>query len=396
MKIPANERMVLQLIGSRRATSQIHLARCLKSPGNTVHGVIRRLLKDGLIQSERTEIHGRGRPIQHYRLCRSAPVLAIQWLGSVWHAGVFRDHEAMGRILSHSSPFVKKPGEVLQILKFVQTMALRRARLSRAKLAGAILEVNAVKTEGGRVLSSSVIPWVREISAERLSTVLGCPTQLAVESPVASAELRLRVPEGIRSLVVFNVGDGVSAHGLSLDDTWGSTCKFYGELGHVVADPRGPWCGCGNRGCLEALISGPALMLKLEADLQHGVQTRMGAVLGKTPDEYFARLETLDAAGSDPYARTVAEEFIERCGWGISLVVNLLRPDVIVLGGYGLDRREGWRTRMLSAARKFTLPNAALGLRLEFPRLQMKDHLQSLAQAFKFQTQAGGRARRAS
>lgn len=378
-----NERFAFQLIESQQATSQVQIAQHLNLPPNTVHGVVNRLLKGGVIRVDRVDRHGRGRPIQHYRVCRQGRVMAIQWWGSRWYAGIFQDNQAVGPIQKRNSPVLKNCDEALRMLREIHDGTVRAAGISRTDLEGVILSINAARMVGDRALDSSVLPWIRELSEEGASKALQTAVCLETEFSVVPFELRARAGEGIRSLVFFNVADGVSGHGIGLDRMWSASNPIRGELGHVVVDPNGPICGCGHRGCLEALISGPALLRRLENDVRNGVQTHLREMIGQSPAEFFARLEALDAAGADSYTRTIVQEFINRCAWAVSVIVNLIQPDVIVLAGYGLQGRAGWRERIRAAVQPFTLHGETTALRLEFPRLGPEDHLRHLAASFR-------------
>jgi len=91
-----------------------------------------------------------------------------------------------------------------------------------------------------------------------------------------------------------------------------------GEWGHHSIDAHGPPCYCGQRGCVEALISGPS------------VQARYRAAAGRTLD--MPQIVEAYRAG-DPPAREVVEHFLDRFGRAVANVIDILDPDVIVLGG---------------------------------------------------------------
>ena len=120
--------------------------------------------------------------------------------------------------------------------------------------------------------------------------------------------------------VVFGVimGTGVGG-GLVVDGRlWSGPQHIAGEWGHHSIDPRGPACYCGQRGCVERLISGPAV--------QRHYRERTGVEL--TMDELVAR-----ARGGEPAAREVFDAFIDRFGRAIANLITILDPDVVVLGG---------------------------------------------------------------
>jgi fructokinase len=104
---------------------------------------------------------------------------------------------------------------------------------------------------------------------------------------------------------------------------WDGAQGIAGEWGHVVLDPeKGPLCYCGRRGCVETYLSGPAI----EAEYAKRAGASAGAPI---------RLAAIDelAKEGDKIAMNLLDERIDLFGRALSVVVNVLDPDVIVLGG---------------------------------------------------------------
>jgi len=91
-----------------------------------------------------------------------------------------------------------------------------------------------------------------------------------------------------------------------------------GEWGHHCIDPSGPPCYCGQRGCVESFIAGPAV------EDQYRQQTGMAARMPEVVAAYRA---------GEPAAHTVFTRFIDRFGRAVANLVDILDPDMIVLGG---------------------------------------------------------------
>lgn len=102
--------------------------------------------------------------------------------------------------------------------------------------------------------------------------------------------------------------------------------RIAGEWGHNVLEPDGPRCYCGRNGCVETFLSGPGLLRDYQ---QHG---------GKTATDTRS-IVTLAASG-DTCAEESMQRYLARFGKALSVVINILDPDVIVLGGgmSNLDR----------------------------------------------------------
>jgi len=132
------------------------------------------------------------------------------------------------------------------------------------------------------------------------------------------AEARSGAGQGAR--VVFGVIMGTGCGGGLVVDgrLWSGPQRIAGEWGHHSIDPNGPACYCGQRGCVECYLAGPA------------VERRYAARAGSptTMDDIVARARAGEAA-----ARAVFDEFLDRFGRALANLITILDPDVVVLGG---------------------------------------------------------------
>lgn len=121
--------------------------------------------------------------------------------------------------------------------------------------------------------------------------------------------------------VVFGVilGTGVGGGIVWRGKVWSGPQHIAGEWGHHAIDPAGPECYCGQRGCVETLISGPAL----EAAYRRG-----GGAEGTTAAEIATR-----AAAGEPLATRVLDRYLAIFGRALANLIAILDPSAIVLGG---------------------------------------------------------------
>ncbi|WP_243633285.1 ROK family transcriptional regulator [Paenibacillus xerothermodurans] len=138
---------------------------------------------------------------------------------------------------------------------------------------------------------------------------------------------------GVRNLLYITVGDGVGA-GIIVNDTLLSGERGgAGEFGHTSVDRSGIRCECGNVGCLENYVSWPAVYGRIITSISRGRGTTMlskasvtkGAI---TPSVFNEALNEGDALAVD-----VADEMTGYLGAGVVNLINLLNPEVIILGG---------------------------------------------------------------
>ena len=143
---------------------------------------------------------------------------------------------------------------------------------------------------------------------------LGLPAFLVNDARAFGlAELRLGAGRGASSMIGLTLGTGVggvvAVDGRVLQGHDGTA----GEIGHQTIDPDGPWCGCGNRGCLEAFA---------RAD-------QIAASCGSpTAEEAFAR-----ARAGDPQAIDGLAQIGRYLGIGIGNMIVVIAPDRVVIGG---------------------------------------------------------------
>ena len=153
----------------------------------------------------------------------------------------------------------------------------------------------------------------------------------------ALAEVRAGAARGARMAFGVILGTGVGA-GIIVDGhVWAGPQHVAGEWGHHRISDDGPSCYCGQRGCVETFLSGPAL-------------ERAYVDAGGAPAE--ATAIAARAADGDARAVAVLDRWIDRFGRALANVVNILDPDVVVLGG-GLSQVEALYDRGVDAVRRY-------------------------------------------
>ena len=136
---------------------------------------------------------------------------------------------------------------------------------------------------------------------------------------------------GTRWFVYITVSTGIGA-GLVFDGHLLTGVRgVAGELGHICIDPNGPICGCGNRGCLEALASGTAIARRYN-ELAGSVREQI-AHSDTGPGPATAADVAAAAAAGEPLSSRVFDEAATALGIGVANIVQLCNPEVVVLGG---------------------------------------------------------------
>lgn len=144
---------------------------------------------------------------------------------------------------------------------------------------------------------------------------------------MALAESRYGAARGALNVCCITLGTGVGGGLLFGGELYRGQSMSAGELGHIQVEPEGPPCNCGNRGCLERYIGKDGLVRFAKLAMR-GKRSALAQIREMTP------ADIADAAKrGDEVAKKVWEKAGCYLGLGMVGIVNLLNPDVIVVGG---------------------------------------------------------------
>ncbi len=140
---------------------------------------------------------------------------------------------------------------------------------------------------------------------------------------------------GYRNVFYVTIGTGIGT-GIVFDGhIYHGRTGAAGEGGHVTIDYRGPRCGCGKRGCIEVLASGPAIARRAQERLREHrngdseILSLSNGDIGRVTSEIVGQAY----ATGDPLAKEVLRETVELLSLWLGNMVDLLEPDVMIIGG---------------------------------------------------------------
>jgi len=239
---------------------------------------------------------------------------------------------------------VTPEGEILNEVRY-PTVAGRERLIS--SIAQAVVESRDEYEVGGVCLAvpGTVLSAENKVSdSPNLHAIEGIPLKDELEertgltatvendaNAAAWGEFRFGAGSEVEHLIFITlgtgVGGGVISHGVLLRGAQGAG----GELGHMTIHPTGPRCGCGNRGCLEALASGAAIQRRA----REVANERPASALGRLGIERQVLGEDVTklAREGDEAAISVLEETGTWLGIGLAGFVNVFNPKVVAIGG---------------------------------------------------------------
>ena len=176
-----------------------------------------------------------------------------------------------------------------------------------------------IDRRGGTVLYSNNLKWENVPAAAVMQKYIPCPVRIANDADCAAlGEAVAGAGKHYTDVVLFTLGNGVGGGIIIGGRVFEGGMTGGGEVGHQVVRFNGRQCTCGRKGCLEAYVSTPALVSAAER----------AAGRSLTPEEIFSV-----AAAGDRDLQEIVEEYKNMLGTGIVNIVNLFRPQAVLLGG---------------------------------------------------------------
>jgi predicted NBD/HSP70 family sugar kinase len=213
------------------------------------------------------------------------------------------------------------PSETLDLAHDLVQQALRDAALAPERLLGVGMGLAApVNKHTGQLAADGILPgWQGIVPAAEMQNRLGVSVQLANDADVgALGEKVFGAGRDVDDMTYIRLSAGVGAGLILSGRPYQGAHGMAGEIGHICVHPSGPICRCGNRGCLETVASPVAVAGLLEQSTRRPISV--------------AALLDLVASGDRGARRAVADAG-EAVGTVVSGLVNVLNPDLVVVGG---------------------------------------------------------------
>ncbi len=199
----------------------------------------------------------------------------------------------------------------------------------------------AVDPENGTVIFAPNLKWEDVALKKEIEKRVGVPTYLENDCNVCTlgvyeTELKAKPKSCLGIFIGTGIGggliiDGKLFHGFN---------RTAGEIGHMVLEVDGPKCGCGNKGCLEALASRTAIFKRVQAAVKEGEKTILTDMLGSSLKDLRSGDLRKAIRKGDKLVEKIVEEAAEYTGVAIGNLINIFNPEVIVLGGGVIDALE--------------------------------------------------------
>jgi predicted NBD/HSP70 family sugar kinase len=300
----------------------------------TVSSLVSELIDRGLVREGQLARGAVGRPGQDLELDGTTVVGIGLEINGGYLAAQAVDLGGDIRYRCHVSCDVQhlRPDQALDVVApLIRSSVETVQAMGVTPLGVAIAVPELVDSEPGLVSAAPQVPWhnvrVATMLAERLERP-AYPILIKNEAHLAAlAEYVAGSAAGSPNLLLLSADGGVSAGIVADGRLFEGAGGYAGHLGHVPLNPEGPACSCGRRGCWETLV-GLSSLLHAATDPDDPVRNPNKDLMDR-----LAEL-TRRAANADARTLSAFEEVGRWLGVGTAILINLLNPEVVVLGGY--------------------------------------------------------------
>jgi len=258
----------------------------------------------------------------------TAALIGVDLGGTSIRAAVATGDVTHGEPVHRDTPSKDGPGAVLDAVAECARQAAGGGAISGL----AIGIPGPVDPRAGVVHDTpNMVGWKEVPAAAMLSDRLGCPVVICHDAAAAGyAELKTGAGRGARHLLFITVSTGIGGALFIDGDLYNGTTGSAGEVGHTPISDDGPRCGQGHPGCLEGTSSGTAIAARARAELVAGVVSTLRDV---DPAALDARAIVTAANAGDALSLRLFHDAGHALGRAIGGFINVLAPDVIVIGG---------------------------------------------------------------
>ena len=263
-------------------------------------------------------------------------VVGVDLGGTKILSAVFdHNHRVLSREKKGTKPEFGPAGVVNRIADCVNE-ALAGAATPHAAVAAVGIGVpGLVDTARGVVRIAPNLGWHDVPLARLLKKKLNIPVVLVNDVQAGTLAVKERgAGRRFQHFIGMFIGTGIGGGLVINGQMYRGFGGMAGEIGHmVVVAHNGPKCGCGNRGCLEAVASRTAIVRRIAAEIEDGRKSMVKEMCDDDMRRIRSRILAESYREGDELVREVINDACEYIGIGAANLINILNPQAVILGG---------------------------------------------------------------
>jgi glucokinase len=300
-------------------------------------------------------------------------LVGVDFGGTKIYAGVFRRNLELVGTARVSTKAYRGAETVIDRLARCVKDAVDECDLTMDQVKGVGMGApGAVDPEKGIVIFAPNLSWENRPLKKEMEKELGVPVFIENDANLQMLGIyEVELESKPQHVVGIFIGTGIGGALVLNGEPYSGFNHAAGEIGHMVIDPNGPKCGCGNTGCFEALASRTAIFRKIQAAVDGGQKTVLTEMLGNDLHELRSGHLRKAIRRGDKFVLKVVKEAAEYTGLAVANLINLLNPEIVVLGGGIIEALdETVMPLIVETAKARALPGTAKGIHIEASRLE--------------------------
>jgi N-acetylglucosamine repressor len=330
-----NKAYVLTVLRERAPISRYDISKVTGLSPTTVGAAVKELMKEGLVHEIGAgESKGGRRPRLLELNGKGGFVVGVGLDSNV--AGVV---DVWGHLVFKTKPYQVGKGKTMppSYVSSLVREAIEGSGVPKDKLLGiGVCLPGIVDQAQGVVTYSAVLGWRNIPLKAMLEGEFQLPTLVDTDGvAIAMGEkwFGMAIEERIEDFLYLYIGRGVSVVIVTGGQVYRGFKGTAGEFGHTTVDWNGPLCDCGNRGCIENYTSIPAILSRTKAALKEGEGPGLLELVNGEPENLTFEILLNALEEGEPLSKEIIEDTGRLIGVGMANLVNLLNPQMIIVGG---------------------------------------------------------------
>ena len=351
-----NKRNVLNCIEDNQPINRSAIAQMVGLSIPAVMSITDELLEHGMIQSIGRIGSGVGKHPEQFTICGEHFRYIGVDVGRINTRVVITGQD--GEVLVSTSMPTKdaeEPEKCIEYLCEQVRETLKKSTVDEKTIVGICIAMpGLIESDTGTVIFSPDFGW-KDVPLEKWAQERLEPFHVIVRNANrAQARWETRPGSNNKESTIFCVGlgYGIGSGIISNGEVYYGSSGTSGEIGHIIVNPNGPVCLCGNNGCLEAVSSGRAIAEQAKEIVKNNGDTVIRKLCNNDPENITAKTVFEAAVLQDEIAMRLIDQAAKYIGIALATAINMLDPDTIYLCGGMMKNGDDFLNRIKKYTRE--------------------------------------------
>ncbi len=311
------------------------ITKSLNVSAPTVQNLLDELLQENIIELTGSGLSKGGRRPNLYGIQKNAfYILSIDIGNYSTHIALFDSSNKRGKRHKELKLELKNELSVVHLIYEAANELIKDSGVDENHILGIGIDMpGLVESEKG--INHTILNFNKKSVRDLFAELFNKPVVIENDAKVkALSEFRFGKAIGKQNVLVLHLGWGIGMGMILNGKPYKGAHGFSGEFSHIpMTDKRGYLCSCGKRGCLETVASGAALTRYAVEAIENGEMTLIKEMAHNKPKNITLELILKAAQKGDQFAISILSKIGFELGKGISSLMQILNPEMIILAG---------------------------------------------------------------